>query len=92
MLMQNRRLRRSKLILQESQAVVAINNREVFERPDVVEDYIRDTALRAAERVILDWYRADYVGKRVLDLGVGAGRTAPSLAPNAARYVGVDFS
>ena len=92
MLMQNRRLGRSKLVLQEGQATVAINNREVFERPDVVEDYIGGTALRAAERVILDRHRADYVGKRVLDLGVGAGRTAPSLAPSAARYVGVDFS
>jgi SAM-dependent methyltransferase len=92
MLMRGRRARRSELRPREGQAAIAVDNRGVFERPDVVEDYIRDTALRAAERVILDRHRADYVGKRVLDLGVGAGRTAPSLAPNAARYVGVDFS
>ncbi len=90
--MRNRRTSLSEPGSQDNQEALATNNREVFERPDVVEEHAQDTALRAAERTILDRYRADYFGKRVLDLGVGGGRTAPVLAPNVARYVGVDFS
>lgn len=92
MLMRRRRDSRAEPGSRDNQAAVAASNRRVFERPDVVEEHIRDTTLRAAERTILDRYRADYVGKRVLDLGVGGGRTAPALAPSAARYVGIDFS
>jgi ubiquinone/menaquinone biosynthesis C-methylase UbiE len=91
-LRRSRRSSRSGLGPQEDHAAVAINNKGVFEQPDVIENYVHETTLRVAERVIFERYRADYVGKRVLDLGVGGGRTAPSLAPNAARYVGIDFS
>jgi len=71
---------------------LAHSNRAVFERADVVAEYSDDHALRPAERVILDRYRADYDGKDVMDLGVGAGRTAVWQAPHAIQYVGVDYS
>lgn len=71
---------------------LAHSNRGVFERADVVAEYSDDHALRPAERVILDRYRVDFDGKDILDLGVGAGRTAVWLAPHALRYVGVDYS
>lgn len=77
---------------EDSEAAVAVNNREVFERPDVVDDYACEATLMPAERTILDRYRPDYVGKRVLDLGVGGGRTASALATSAADYIGLDFS
>ncbi len=71
---------------------LAHSNRAVFERADVVAEYSDVHSLRPAERVILDRYRADFDGKDVLDLGVGAGRTAVWLAPHALQYVGVDYS
>ena len=43
------------------------------------------------ERVALDMASGDIAGKRVLDLGVGGGRTAELLAPRAAFYVGIDY-
>jgi ubiquinone/menaquinone biosynthesis C-methylase UbiE len=76
----------------DGQAEVGASNRAVFERRDVVDEYVGETVLFPAEKTILDRYRADYLDKRVLDLGVGGGRTAPALAPHAASYIGVDFS
>jgi ubiquinone/menaquinone biosynthesis C-methylase UbiE len=79
-------------LAENSQEEIAVNNREVFERLDVVDEYAREHTLLPAEQIILDRYRQDYLQKRVLDLGVGGGRTAPALAAVAAEYVGVDFS
>jgi len=71
---------------------IATSNKDVFERSDGVVEYTQDMTLRPAEQEILRIYRADYVGKKVLDLGVGAGRTTLLLALHAASYTGVDFS
>ena len=56
----------------------------------VVEHYDRDCKLQDAEGRLFEQYLRD--GMRVLDLGVGAGRTTPFLSPRASSYVGVDFS
>lgn len=64
---------------------------EVFGRDDIVEFYetFVDGLLPAEEHV---FSQAIPVGARVLDLGVGAGRTAPYLADRASSYVGLDYS
>jgi SAM-dependent methyltransferase len=67
-------------------------NRIVFERRSVVAGYASSAALSAGEARLLARYQAWIAGGRVLDLGVGAGRTAPYLAGIAAEYVGIDFS
>jgi SAM-dependent methyltransferase len=67
-------------------------NRSVYERPAIVAEYAAMTALTPAEVILLERYEADIVGKHVMDLGVGAGRTVPFLASRAASYVGIDFS
>jgi len=67
-------------------------NQLVFENPKIVQYYAGTSEPTAAEAVILRDYRGDLVNKRVLDLGVGAGRTVPWLAPLAASYVGLDYS
>jgi ubiquinone/menaquinone biosynthesis C-methylase UbiE len=48
--------------------------------------------LLPAEAMILLRYRDDFKNKRVLDVGVGTGRTTPYLASLAAEYVGIDYS
>ncbi len=70
----------------------AEQSRSLFEHPKIATYYARDTALTLAESVVLQRCRADYVCKHVLDLGVGAGRTTPWLATDAASYVGLDYS
>jgi ubiquinone/menaquinone biosynthesis C-methylase UbiE len=42
--------------------------------------------------VIFEKYWGAYARKRVLDLGVGGGRTTHSLAPHASLYIGIDYS
>ncbi len=63
-----------------------------YGRPEVVAAYARQTDLQPGEAALLSHLESAIRGKDVLDLGVGAGRTAAHLAPMAGRYVGVDYS
>lgn len=62
----------------------------VYDQAGVVAHYDRAVELQPAERALFDAWVPP--GARVLDLGVGAGRTTPWLAGRASRYVGVDLS
>jgi SAM-dependent methyltransferase len=68
------------------------SNQPIFERPAIVAEYAAAAALTPAEVRLLKRYQAEILGKDVLDIGVGAGRTTPFLAGQAASYVGIDFS
>jgi ubiquinone/menaquinone biosynthesis C-methylase UbiE len=63
---------------------------EAYLEADVVSLYENMARILPCERVLIDRYLAP--GSRVLDLGVGAGRTTPALAAGSSRYVGLDFS
>jgi ubiquinone/menaquinone biosynthesis C-methylase UbiE len=68
-------------------------NQNIFEDRKVIAYYAKDLDLTETELLILQRYRADHIdNKRVLDLGVGTGRTVPSIAPHAAEYVALDYS
>ena len=67
-------------------------NEDHFTRPDVVREYASFDFLLPPENVILDLLGRDLSTKRVLDLGVGGGRTSLHLAALVASYVGVDYS
>jgi len=60
-----------------------------YERRAVVEHYDRQTELQPAERVLFERHVPQ--GSRVLDLGVGAGRTTPWLSARASSYLGADL-
>jgi SAM-dependent methyltransferase len=66
-------------------------NAAIFMAPAVARRY-GNPAPFAAEAMILLRYKEAFAGKRVLDLGVGAGRTTQYLAPLAADYLGIDVS
>jgi len=58
----------------------------------VVDSYVRMSFLAVNElRVIAECWPW-IVGRAVLDIGVGAGRTIPYLFPFASRYVAIDYS
>ncbi len=65
-------------------------NLDVFSDPTVVAYYDREPALHESERLLFRTYLKE--GMAILDIGVGAGRTTPSLSKIASRYVGLDYS
>ena len=66
-------------------------NKRGYERASTARDYTRDV-LYAAEVLILVKHREEILGRRVLDIGCGAGRTTPCLRRLASDYIGIDYS
>jgi len=66
--------------------------RRYWESPRIVAAYARDGRLLPGERALLERVARDGLRPRVLDIGVGAGRTTRFLVPVASRYVGIDLS
>ena len=66
-------------------------NRAVYQAPHVYRQYLAET-LAPAEIASLLRYQTKVLGKSVLDIGVGAGRTTRYLAPLAKDYQAVDYS
>ena len=69
-----------------------MSNREVYQSPYIVDVYLKKNFLLGPEQVILDLFRDQWENWRVLDIGIGAGRTTAYFAPIVAEYVGVDYA
>jgi ubiquinone/menaquinone biosynthesis C-methylase UbiE len=67
-------------------------NLDVFDAPDVVTAYAAMEWLQAGERTILDEFAAQWSSLRLLDIGIGGGRTTHHFAPRVKEYVGVDYA
>ena len=67
-------------------------NRRYYERRRVGAHYARKARLDPPEAQIFSRYADDIQGKRILDLGVGGGRTTGFLLELSPYYVGVDYS
>jgi SAM-dependent methyltransferase len=67
-------------------------NRRRYEARFVAAEYARRSGLKPAEEAIFRRYEGEIRGARVLDLGVGGGRTTAYLADLASDYIGVDYS
>ena len=65
-------------------------NLAVYRNADVVAHYAGLDGLTEAESHLVERHIAP--GARILDLGVGGGRTTAALAARGGRYVGLDFS
>ena len=71
----------------------AIKSNVVVWRDDaIVAEYACASALQAPEQVILNHLRSRLPSMRMLDIGVGAGRTMLHFAPRVREYWGVDYS
>src|SRR5262245_28215437 len=57
----------------------------------VVAEYSNGDALTPAEKAALAAIGDSCRGKRILDIGVGGGRTVPALRALSSDYVGVDY-
>jgi SAM-dependent methyltransferase len=66
-------------------------NRRIYHAPNIPAWY-RSASLDTAEIMALLTWQPAFVGRRVLDMGVGSGRTTRFLAPLAGQYVCFDWS
>jgi len=65
-------------------------NLAIYAKPEIAEIYAGMTFLAASEQALFEKYLRPQLS--ILDLGVGGGRTTPSLSHLASYYVGVDYS
>lgn len=67
-------------------------DRGTYEDPQVVARYGRTPVLQRPEQTIFDELGSELAGMDMLDLGVGAGRTAWFFAPRVKTYLGLDYA
>jgi SAM-dependent methyltransferase len=67
-------------------------NRALYASPDAASYYLDRDRLQPPEAAIFAQYAARLRGARILDLGIGAGRTTGHLLDLAGSYVGIDYS
>lgn len=67
-------------------------NQNTYKSDESVKYYGSLTDIQRPEQVVFDRLKANWAQKKVLDIGVGGGRTTPLWAPLAKEYVGLDYS
>jgi SAM-dependent methyltransferase len=67
-------------------------NRRAYAGRVALQTYRQERGLSAAERAILEKIRPRLAGKRLLDIGVGGGRTTPYLLSLSSDYFAIDYS
>jgi len=66
------------------------DNLTIFNTSNLVRSYDPDGGLTPAEHALVNNWIAP--GSKVLDLGIGTGRTYPALSSLSSQYVGIDYS
>ncbi len=69
-----------------------ISNKKAYESKDVVSYYFSQEDLYKPEDTILNIFKNRFKVMRMLDIGVGAGRTTVHFAKLAKEYIGIDYS
>jgi ubiquinone/menaquinone biosynthesis C-methylase UbiE len=68
------------------------HNLKVYSSKNICESYIAMEELQLPERTILQIIGDNIRGKRIFDIGIGAGRTTYHLLQYSDLYTGVDYS
>ena len=66
------------------------NNQRTYTAPSIVQYYAQLSALQPAETLLLSLEQLSTL--KMLDLGIGGGRTTKHFAPLVAEYIGLDYS
>ncbi|MFM7437842.1 MAG: class I SAM-dependent methyltransferase, partial [Snowella sp.] len=68
------------------------NNQKTYAASSIVKYYAHLKALQPAEETVLAWLKKQSFTMKMLDLGVGGGRTTQYFAPLVEEYIGIDYS
>lgn len=68
------------------------NNQKAYAAKGIVNHYTQLSRLQAAEETILELLRDRLSGMKMLDMGVGGGRTTQHFSKVVAEYIGIDYS
>jgi len=69
----------------------ALDDAKGYEIPDWVEWYAQQHALLPPEQVVLEKFKDQLPTMKMLDIGIGGGRTTCHFADLVQEYVGIDF-
>jgi SAM-dependent methyltransferase len=73
-------------------ADIASRSLKIYDNLLVAAQYAEATELQLPEMQILSRLGPEFRGKRILDIGVGGGRTTPHLLAISHSYTGIDYS
>jgi ubiquinone/menaquinone biosynthesis C-methylase UbiE len=68
------------------------SNQKTYTSAGIVDYYTQLTNLQPAEQTIINLLKDQLPSFKMLDLGIGGGRTTRYFAPLVAQYVGIDYS
>lgn len=68
------------------------NNQRIYSDRSIVNYYLQLNNLQSAEITILHYLQDKLKSMKMLDLGIGGGRTTQYFAPLVAEYIGIDYS
>jgi ubiquinone/menaquinone biosynthesis C-methylase UbiE len=68
------------------------HNQKTYTSPSVVQHYAQLVALQPAEATVLKLLQAQLGSMKMLDIGVGGGRTTQHFSEVVAEYTGIDYS
>ncbi len=69
-----------------------MSNRKTYRKKRIVKIYSEQTHLQEPEKTILNLIKSDLPKMKMLDIGVGGGRTTLHFAKLVKEYVGIDYS
>ncbi len=67
-------------------------NHQTYTTSSIVWHYTQLSKLQPAEKTILDRFQDQLPTMKMLDIGIGGGRTTQHFAPLAGEYTGIDYS
>lgn len=77
--------------MSDSRDEISLHNKSVYTDKGALVAYGERSELQPPERTILDLLAPRLAEMRMLDIGVGGGRTTEFFAPRVRSYVGVDY-
>ncbi len=80
------------VVILATMAFMGDRNSTTYAAADIVRYYSQLNRLQPAEAALLERLRDQLPTMKMLDMGVGGGRTAQHFAPLVKQYIGIDYS